>query len=245
MYSGKMSFRVVNIMYVEPGSGCTGLSDQAVLRLYENIRHHYHIGSLFIELDSRRRLRVNGTCTIWGSMIHITVQQAYPNCPKYIQRRVMNMPDYFETTQAVSTTGTALDKATLEWIRKADTFFIASAAMDDHVDVSHRGGNPGFITITEDGRLKIPDYPGNSLFNTLGNIIQNPRVGLLFIDFDNRRALQLTGMAELLFDQRSEMDLRLTMGTGRFWLFHPEQWIHTTEHHQVAWNLLDYSPFNP
>lgn len=212
---------------------------------YSNIADDNQIGSLFIELDTRKRLRVNGSCQVKDSKIEFSVEQAYPNCPKYIQRRVISMPEYFEKTEPESTGGKELTKDAISWIKRADTFFVASAGMDGRLDVSHRGGNPGFIQITADGSLKIPDYPGASFFNTLGNVLQNPKVGLLFIDFEKRETLQLTGTASLLFEQNSEEDLLRTKGTGRFWFFESRHWIHTIEHHRVGWSFLEYSPFNP
>ncbi len=212
---------------------------------YSNIAHDNQIGSLFIELTSRKRLRVNGSVQVNNSKIEFHVKDAYPNCPKYIQRRVIAMPEYFEKTHSQSTEGTELNEEALNWIKSADTFFVASAGLNGRLDASHRGGNPGFLQITENGLIKVPDYPGNSLFNTFGNILQNPNVGLLFIDFEKRQTLQLTGTATLLFDQTSATDLASTKGTGRFWLFKNARYIHTIEHHRVGWNFLDYSPFNP
>lgn len=220
------------------------ISDPADV-FYSNIQQDNQLGALFIELDSRKRLRVNGSSSVTDSIIELHVDQAYPNCPKYIQRRVIAMPEYFEKTNPQSIEGTELNEEAINWIRHADTFFVASAGMDGRLDASHRGGNPGFIEVSEDGILKIPDYPGASYFNTFGNVIQNPKVGLLFIDFEKRQTLQLTGTASLLFDQTSESDLARTKGTGRFWLFQHTRWIHTIEHHRVGWNFLDYSPFNP
>ena len=97
----------------------------------------------------------------------------------------------------------------------------------------------------DDGTLRIPDYPGNGMYNTLGNIYENPAAGLLFVDFEKGETLQLTGKGELHFNQSSDADLQKTGNTGRFWLFKTEQWIRTKNHHQVDWTFLDYSPFNP
>ena len=63
----------------------------------------------------------------------------------------------------------------------------------------HRGGPPGFLRLGADGRLWLPDYAGNRLFNTLGNLLQDPRCGLLFIDFDNGDLLHLHAEAELFW----------------------------------------------
>ena len=91
----------------------------------------------------------------------------------------------------------------------------------------------------------FPDYPGNSLFNTLGNIHENPKTGLLFVDFEKGETLQLTGKGELAFGQKGVADLEKSGATGRFWYFQTEQWIHTTDHHYLDWQFLTYSPFNP
>ncbi|MDJ1496871.1 pyridoxamine 5'-phosphate oxidase family protein [Cytophagaceae bacterium DM2B3-1] len=211
---------------------------------FSNIAQNNQIGSLFIELDSRKRYRVNGTCQINNSRIELSVKQAYPNCPKYIQRRIISTPDHFKKVPSSIVEGSGLTAQTIQWITNADTFFVASADSDGNLDASHRGGNTNFIEITPDGLLKIPDYPGNSLFNTLGNILANPNVGLLFIDFERKQTLQLTGSASLLFGQNTETDLLKTKGTCRYWLFHTSRWIHTINHHQVEWEFLEYSPFN-
>ena len=85
-------------------------------------------------------------------------------------------------------------------IARADTFFIATDHPESGADISHRGGNPGFVRIVDSRRLAIPDYSGNNMFNTLGNIVANPRVGLLFIGFESGRTLQLTGRATIDWD---------------------------------------------
>ena len=133
----------------------------------------------------------------------------------------------------------------INWIRSADTFFVASSGPDNRLDVSHRGGNQGFVDVLSDGTLKVPDYQGNSMYNTFGNFVTNPNAGIVFVDFEKGATLQLTGKAELLFDQTSDDDLEKTTGTGRFFLFHPEEWIQTDHHHDVNWEFVDYSPFNP
>lgn len=212
---------------------------------YTNILSHNQIGSLFIEFDTRRRFRINGTCSVNDSLIEVIIDEAYPNCPKYIQRRVVSLPEYFDKVVSSIVEGSELTSDLINWIRNADTFFVGSASSEGRLDASHRGGNPNFIEVFENGSLKIPDYSGNSLYNTFGNITQNPNSGLVFIDFEKGQTLQLTGKASLLFDQQREADLAKTNGTGRFWLFDTIRWIHTINHHKVDWNNLEYSPFNP
>lgn len=212
---------------------------------FTNLQEDDQIGGLFIELDTRRRLRVNGAAHSGGPLIRLSVHQAYPNCPKYIQRRVISMPEYVEEVNSTSQIGTGLTAAAIDWITKADTLFVTTASAGGALDASHRGGNPGFVQVIDNKVLKVPDYPGNSLFNTFGNLVENHRAGLLFVDFVNRQTLQLTGTASLLFDQTSEADLLNTKGTGRYWLFEPLRWIQTSDHHNVQWKFLDYSPYNP
>ena len=212
---------------------------------YKNIQENSAIGSLFIELATRKRFRINGKASKTGSNIKIKIHEAYPNCPKYIQRRIVSSPQHVEKSISTVTQGNELSFAERNWIANADTFFVASSSNTGRLDVSHRGGNKGFVTLLDDDTLKIPDYQGNSFYNTLGNILHNPHVGILFINFEKRQTLQLTGKAKLLFDQRSELDIKRTNGKGRYWLFKTEEWIRTENHHQVKWEFLDYSPFNP
>ena len=90
-------------------------------------------------------------------------------------------------------------------IEAADTFFVASAARTDEanggVDVSHRGGPPGFVRV-DGNTLTIPDYRGNRYFNTLGNFVSNPRAALLFVDFAAGDLLHVQGAVEMAWDER-------------------------------------------
>ena len=200
------------------------------------------IGMLFVDLATRRRLRVNGKVAgITHLNLRLAVNEAYPNCPKYIQRRQIA-----DVTPQLSVTdieqGTTFNDAVAQWIRTADTLFVASAHPDGLIDASHRGGNPGFVRLSEDALL-IPDYAGNSMFNTLGNFAVNPLAGLTFVDFDRARQLQLTGEVELQFDVNSNNEL--TGGTGRWWIFRPRRWIASPLNQPLAWKYIDASRFNP
>jgi len=203
------------------------------------------IGSIFIELGSRRRFRINGKVNKTSSKINLQIEEAYPNCPKYIQRRILIIPEKQEILNPEISSGTQLSIQQQQWIINTDTLFVGSQSHEKKMDASHRGGNYGFIDILENGNLKIPDYVGNSMYNTLGNIFENPNVGLLFIDFKQGNTLQLTGKASLLFDQHTPVDNQKTTETGRYWLFKPEKWIETKQHHKAIWKYEDASPFNP
>jgi hypothetical protein len=84
-------------------------------------------------------------------------------------------------------------------IRAADTFFLGTTNPERGSDASHRGGAPGFVRVGG-GRLWWPDYPGNNLFNSFGNLAVDPEAALLFFDFDSGRTLQLSGLAEIDWD---------------------------------------------
>lgn len=213
---------------------------------FENIVSNNQIGTLFIEFHTRRRFRINGVASRTDTHINVAVLEAYPNCPKYIQQRVISTPTYFEGIEATKTFGNSKLSANLkEWIMSSDTFFVGSQSSNQKMDVSHRGGKPGFVEVLDDRTLKIPDYRGNSMYNTLGNFVENPKAGLLFVDFGQQKTMQLTGTVELLFDHVTDQDLVQTGGTGRYWLFKVGKWILTSNHHQVNWELMAYSPFNP
>jgi hypothetical protein len=200
---------------------------------------------LVIDLRTRRRLRINGTMTrVSPEDMRLQVKESYPNCPKYIQRRyTASSQDQPQSAATTATQGTKLGPEQEDLIRKADTFFVASAHPDRGVDASHRGGHPGFVRVVDDGILRIPDYQGNCMFNTLGNFVVNPRVGLVFPDFTSHRTLQLIGKPEIEWDSADSM--QESGGTRRFWNLHVDRWLEIDRAHSMEWSLLDYSPHNP
>lgn len=209
---------------------------------WTNIELNSVIGMLFIELGSRRRYRINGKLQYKGDdSFEIGVSEAYPNCPKYIQRRHLSKLDNKFTNFDV-VHGIEIDDKIKSLITSADTMFVGSYNLENGADASHRGGNTGFIQIVDNLTLRIPDYDGNSLFNTLGNIELNPHTGLCIPDFKGQQLLQLTGAAKLLWNQDDPHNL--TGGTRRFWVFEVKQWILRHVPQQLEWEYLDASPFN-
>jgi uncharacterized protein len=84
-----------------------------------------------------------------------------------------------------------------EFIERCDMFFIATADADGHPQCSYKGGEPGFVRVPDDTTIAFPSYDGNGMFLTLGNARVNPHVGLLFINFEERRRLRLNGVASI------------------------------------------------
>eukprot|EP00803_Ostreobium_quekettii_P000500 evm.model.scf_238EXC.13 EVM.evm.TU.scf_238EXC.13 scf_238EXC:112229-115052(+) len=174
------------------------------------------MGLLGLDLSNRRRNRANGAISeAREGGILLNVDQSFGNCPKYItvRRVVVDVSGLEAMGQAKeTTTGTALGPEQMAMIRKADIFFIASAfggpvgpgsrSSSVGADVSHRGGPPGFVRVVDASTLRWPDYVGNGFFNTLGNIAADPRCGLLFVDYATGDALQVSGRATILFEER-------------------------------------------
>ena len=152
------------------------------------------IGLLGIDLSTRRRNRANGRIVTRGEGLTVHIAQSFGNCPQYIQTRKVVGRD--RKAGPVETLA-GLDEAARDLIESADTFFVASrgrAALgaEGGFDMSHRGGRPGFVGAHGD-TLVIPDFRGNRFFNTLGNLLGDPRAGLLFVNFGTGDVLQLQG----------------------------------------------------
>ncbi len=161
------------------------------------------IGLLFIDFATRTRFRINGEIERASeSDLTIRVCEAYANCPKYIQPRRLRPHPRGVAPRGTGVLGvSALSAGQREAIQRADTFFIGTRHADAGADVSHRGGEAGFIAVADEGRsLQIPDYRGNNLFQTLGNLEQDSRTGLLFADFATGSMLQLSGTAQVDWD---------------------------------------------
>lgn len=206
------------------------------------------LGLLGIELPTRRRNRMNGRITALDTNgFTVSVDQSFGNCPQYIQRR-----EYLWAAPPARTPHAepfaALDNEVLSLIEAADTCFVASAArageptIPHGVDVSHRGGRPGFIRIGNDGALVIPDYAGNRFFNTLGNLLVNPRAGVLFLDFERNDLLQVTGRTEIVWDGP---EVAAIPGAERLWRLRPShgRWLRGAL--SVRFEFGDFSPFLP
>jgi predicted pyridoxine 5'-phosphate oxidase superfamily flavin-nucleotide-binding protein len=160
------------------------------------------IGLLGLDLATRRRNRANGQIVGRDDGLTVHIAQSFGNCPQYIQTRAVAAT----TTKARSAGASSselhgLDEAARDLIESADTFFVASRGRrdlgaDGGFDMSHRGGRPGFVAVQGD-TLVIPDFRGNGFFNTLGNLLGDPKAGLLFIDFSNGQALQVQGIVTI------------------------------------------------
>ena len=182
------------------------------------------VGLLGMDPMTRRRNRLNGTVRRKAGVdgagaFDIGVVQSFGNCPRYIQNRsVRFVRPAGEPTQVPAVELASLDPRAQALITQADTFYVASYVVGDdglrQVDVSHRGGKPGFVRINADGTLTIPDFSGNLFFMTLGNFLVNPKAGLLFIDSETGEMLQMTGEASVILDSRKSPPSRAPSACG-------------------------------
>lgn len=154
------------------------------------------VGMIAIDFAGRRRFRVNGMLTHAArGRLRIAVDQAYGNCPQYIQqRRVEPGQPACAAPRRETPETTCLSVRQADTVRAADTFFLGTAHPTRGSDASHRGGPPGFVR-ADRGELWWPDYPGNNMFNSLGNIAANPAASVLFVTFTSGDTLHLTGTA--------------------------------------------------
>lgn len=200
------------------------------------------LGLLGIELHTRRRNRLNGRIsTLDAAGFSVVVQQSFGNCPQYIQLRHLQQVPLSDPASRPAEHCQGLDQPAQALIRAADTFFVASYVDLEgqrSVDVSHRGGQAGFVRVEGDC-LTIPDFAGNLFFNTLGNLLLNPRAGLLFIDFHSGELLHLCGRTEIILDGPL---VSAFQGAERLWRFTVERLVRRPAALSLRWQLQAYSP---
>jgi predicted pyridoxine 5'-phosphate oxidase superfamily flavin-nucleotide-binding protein len=195
-------------------------------------------GALGLDFATRRRNRANGTIVKAGEGgLTLHILQSFGNCPQYIQTRTV------EAAAASSTPAEAIAFPTSEvlaQIAKADTMFVATNAGGENggVDISHRGGLPGFVKVEGDV-LTIPDFRGNRFFNTLGNLVLDPRAALLFVDFETGDLLHLQGRAAIDWEP---MQGEWPEGVQRQWRFKVERAWRRPAALPLHWTFGDYSP---
>jgi hypothetical protein len=199
------------------------------------------LGLLGIDLLTRRRNRLNGRLQrVDQQGLSVTVEQSFGNCPQYIHQRQFA----FARDPAGLGAGevqwlSELDAEARRLISSAATLFVATYVDvpqgGRQVDVSHRGGKPGFVRLNADGSLTVPDFMGNQFFNTLGNMQLNPRAGLLFIDFETGDMLQMSGAARVDLDSP---DIAAFAGAERLWHFIPQRSVRRRDASPLRWLTL-------
>jgi len=200
------------------------------------------VGLLAIDPGARRRMRVNGSIRARNQDgFEIATSQVYANCPKYIQARDL---DGVSASPSIplARRSAALTPAQAAWVEAADTFFIGTSHRDAGADASHRGGHPGFVRVDSPSTLVFPDYAGNTMFQTLGNLELDPRAGLLFLDFARGATLQLSGHARVDWDPAAAAAFP---GAQRVVALTIDAVVEIDAATPFRWRFASFSPFNP
>lgn len=206
------------------------------------------VGVLGLDLSNRRRNRMHGRISAMDELwISINAVQSYGNCPKYI-----NLREIAQRIQSAGPIETAqyakLAPADVDLIVSADTFFIASYLQDgsdapyEGVDVNHRGGQAGFVSVDSQFQITIPDYKGNDLYNTFGNLLLNPQAALLFVDFMTGDQLHIHGTASLIED--ASVVSRFP-GARRLLRVEITSVTRKTASTALRWRFIEASPVSP
>ncbi|MCW8380071.1 pyridoxamine 5'-phosphate oxidase family protein [Streptomyces justiciae] len=190
------------------------------------------VGTIALDPRTRRRMRLNGRLRPTDRGFVVTAEQVFSNCPKYLQKRE-SYEVMADRTGEEPRHGTELTASQAEFITTSDTFFLATVHPGG-ADASHRGGNPGFVQVASPRELSWRDYPGNSMFLSLGNLDADPRAGLLFLDWTTGTTLQLTGEARTEF-----------AGTERRVRFTVTKTVERPSALPLRWTPPEYSPANP
>lgn len=203
----------------------------------EGMREGDAVGLLGMEMHTRRRNRMNGILASRPGGFRVDVEQSFGNCPRYIRLRDFRFDrdptaPFFGDVRESS----RLDAQARATIAAADTFFVATYADREgrrQVDVSHRGGKPGFVRVGDDGCLTVPDFNGNLFFSTLGNLVLNGKAGLVFVDFDSGDVLQMTGDAQVILDSP---EIGAFQGAERLWTFRPRRIVRRSGALALRWS---------
>jgi predicted pyridoxine 5'-phosphate oxidase superfamily flavin-nucleotide-binding protein len=213
--------------------------------LVANLKTRRELGLLVLDPRTRQRFRLNGRGLLSPDGLFLLADEVYGNCPKYIQKRrfvegAESTPDDRGEEKELEDgkprrvrRSSALDARQRALVQRADTFFLATWHPRGGADASHRGGRPGFVRAGDERTLEFPDYPGNNLFNSLGNIAGHPRAGLLFVESETGDLLQITGRARILWGPNVAVRVDV------------EEVIETPRGSGLRFQLVEPSPANP
>ena len=216
--------------------------------LNDTLKPGADVGILGIEPATRRRNRLTGRiAAVAADGFSLSVTQTFGNCPQYIQTRsieILPEIDAVQNERPVSRSS-VMDQNTRQLIARSDTLFVATSYSDGSLapwngaDVSHRGGKPGFVRVEDDRTFVFPDFSGNNHFNSVGNIVLNPRTGFLFIDFETRDLVYLTGRAEIVWDGP---EVQAFAGAERLIRFRADEVVRIADSLPLDFAFGEYSP---
>ncbi len=202
---------------------------------------------LAIDLNQHRRLRINGVAKApidsVSNALTFNVREFSPNCPKYINKRTIIVDANGAepiNSEAVREKRTRLSESDQAFITAMDTLWIGSYAPDIGADTNHRGGKPGFIRVTSPTTIEWPEYRGNGMFFTSGNLEVNDKAGVTLIDFESGSFIQMTGHGYVDWQHNGSYE-----GATRVIKYHIEKLVRVDQATTHRWERLDFSPYNP
>ncbi|KAI4871060.1 hypothetical protein F4820DRAFT_2180 [Hypoxylon rubiginosum] len=244
--------------------------DDAVVTPEEEVGGGKLMAGLSIDLATRDRVKIAGRMAVGTAtrtepgladlQLAMRVEESLGNCPKYLNKK--RITPHIPKPQLVSegAAGIPLPQAALDLIARADLFFIASkhSGASRSMDVNHRGGAPGFVRVLRNGQVEeegggggsatttttlvFPEFSGNRLYQTLGNLHTDPLAGLVFPDFASGDVLYLTGRATVLAGAaaaacmpRAKLAVRVDVAEARL----------VRDGLPFRGAVVDYSPYNP
>ncbi|HPF40518.1 MAG TPA: pyridoxamine 5'-phosphate oxidase family protein [Phycisphaerae bacterium] len=208
--------------------------------LAESLTPGRPVGMQAIEHRLRRRMRLNGhVASSSGEVLEIALAEVYGNCPKYIQAREFVAAD---RSPGMARSGATLTAPQQTLVAESDTFYIASIHPERGADISHRGGMPGFVRVEDASRLSWPDYSGNNMFQTLGNLQVDDRAGLVFIAPDSGDILHVSGRCRVDWNMARAAQFP---GAQRVIDFEIEHVFERPATFPMRGALVDYSQHNP
>ena len=179
-------------------------------------------GLLAIDFSTRERLRITGEVEATERGLTVRVRDALENCPRYVRSRDLR---YAAKAQdpAAAIEADALEGELAERVRRADMVFVGSVHPERGCDVSHKGGGAGFLRVDGPRALTLPDYNGNGMFQTLGNVHVDPRIAILVPGLEDGGMLHVSGRASIDWDEaalrdfpRAERLVRIEVDAVRF-----------------------------
>ena len=177
----------------------SGIDEESV----SNLRADAGFGGLFMIPGIDYTVRVNAKfLEASGDAVDLRLDEAYFHCPKaYMRSSLWASNDIQEEASSSTEAAVGLDDEMRSFLALSSFAFLATRGQAGGFDVSPRGDGPGFLRSLEDGRLVLPDRPGNRIADSLINIIESGRLGLLSLVPGSMRALQINAQAELICDE--------------------------------------------
>ena len=205
-----------------------------------NIEDTSELGVLFFDPSYRRRIKSIGHATVVDDAVTYVLDRSFGICNKYIYKRDHVAAEMVSTASEplTVTPDLKLDDESIAQLATADTAFLASYHEVNGADPTHRGGPAGFVTVVDDRTLSMPDYMGNGMFNTLGNLRIDNRIGFMTVDFASGRTIHVTGRGAVrpspANDAMSERTLTIEVDA-----------VLVTNANQGAWVDVEEFPIRP